>query len=150
LLPVAIQVARKTVVRYLSDVSLHRFPSSDLPSIIFVPTSHIVTTVPLEPATGIVRVYPAILPPNRQRLAGIHAEEVQSWIVSFWTQLRRSEPASGKLSAAISHVFSAENAKLKHLLWREFRLEFSVKTLANRLCQFIAVVGLHSVIDDYQ
>jgi hypothetical protein len=83
LLPAAIHISGKAIALYLSDMSPYRFPPSDLSLIIFVPPSHVVTTVPLKPTAWIVRIYPTLPSPNRQRLTGINAEEVQFWIVSF-------------------------------------------------------------------
>jgi hypothetical protein len=83
LLPAASQIAGTAIGLYLSYMSPYRFPPSDLALIIFVPPSHVVTTVPLKPTARIVRIYPTLPSPNRQRLTGINVEEVQFWIVSL-------------------------------------------------------------------
>src|SRR5579875_1958323 len=60
----ACQVSRCTVSPDLRDMPSHCFLTLDLTYIFFRhAAAHIVTAVPLKPSTGIVGMYPAILPP---------------------------------------------------------------------------------------
>ena len=53
------------VLLHLGDVSLDRLPTIDLPLIVLPASAHVVTTVPLEPATRVVFMEPALFLPNR-------------------------------------------------------------------------------------
>src|SRR3954462_6067089 len=72
-------VAGLTVHLNLANMAPHGFPAFDLPCILAgEPAAHVVAAIPLEPAAWIVRMYPALLAPNRKRLAGVDAEVVQA------------------------------------------------------------------------
>jgi hypothetical protein len=77
LAPAAAEIELLAIVSNLRDVAPERPPAADL-SLIFVfePASQEITAIPLEPAPRIVRVDPALAPPFRQRLAGLHPEIV--------------------------------------------------------------------------
>jgi hypothetical protein len=62
----------------LPDVSSHCLPSRYLPKVfLWHSAAHIVSAIPLKPATRIVRVYPPVLAPDGQWLAGIDTEVVK-------------------------------------------------------------------------
>jgi hypothetical protein len=59
----------------LVDVAPNSFPPLDLPRLLLRHAApNVVAAVPLEPAARIVRMNPALAAPDRQRLAGIDAE----------------------------------------------------------------------------
>ena len=62
----------------LPDVSSHCLPPPDL-SMVFLrcTAAHIISAIPLKPASRIVGVYPSVLAPDGQWLAGIDAEVVE-------------------------------------------------------------------------
>ena len=71
-------VTRLAVKLDLSDVSSHCLPPPDLSKVLFGHSAaNIISAVPLKPAARIVGVYPSVLPPYGQRLAGIDAEVVE-------------------------------------------------------------------------
>ena len=106
------EIATVAVVFDLCDVSLHREPSANLP-IVFRrhATTEVVATVPLEPASGICRMDPTFLTPDRERLTCVHAEEIERRIVPLVTELRILEPISRKFVTTIRHVFPAEHTE---------------------------------------
>src|SRR5580765_497784 len=53
------------------------FPTLDLAGVLFWhSTAHIVAAVPVEPASWVIRMYPALATPHRQRLASVDPEVV--------------------------------------------------------------------------
>jgi len=60
-----IPIPKQTVPFYLGNMPSNSFPPSDLPLIILMPSSHKVAAIPLKPSSGIVRVNPTLLSPNR-------------------------------------------------------------------------------------
>src|SRR5262245_6644670 len=71
------RICRLAILSDLRNVPFHGSPASDLAGILGGrAAAHIVTAIPLKPATGIVWMYPTFAPPHRQRLAGIDAEIV--------------------------------------------------------------------------
>lgn len=58
------------------------------------------------------------------------------------------EPIVRKLSSAVGHVLSAENAHLKHFFGRELRFEIRVEVLPSRFNQRILIPLLHFIIYD--
>src|SRR5262245_28287897 len=75
--PPTVQVARLAIADDLRDVARNRPPSSDLPRIVGRSPTHVIPAIPLKPAARILRTYPAVAPPRRQRLRRIDAEAVQ-------------------------------------------------------------------------
>ena len=62
----------------LPNVSSHCLPAPDLSKVFLRRTAaHIISAIPLKPAARIVGVYPSVLAPNVQWLAGIDAEIVE-------------------------------------------------------------------------
>lgn len=92
---------------------------------------------------------PALCAPDRQRLAGIHAKEIQRTVSPAVCEPGPAEPTRRKLAAAIPHVLAAENAEPKHFggcqLWLEFTIEFA----AYRHDAFIPIALLHKVVYDH-
>jgi hypothetical protein len=68
-------ITRLAVPFDLVDVAPNSFPPLDLPRLLLRHAApNVVAAVPLEPAARIVRMNPALAAPDRQRLAGIDAE----------------------------------------------------------------------------
>lgn len=107
---------------------------------------HIVAAVPLEPATGVIWVDPALGSPNREWLARIYAKKIQRRVMSLVAKLRLGEPVGRVLCPAISHVFAAKDAEGEHFFGGELRGELGVKIFAHRGDKLVAVVTLHQVI----
>ena len=57
------------------------------------------------------------------------------------------KPALGKLSAAIGHVFAAEDSEPQHFARRELRGETGIEVPADWLGEEIDVAALHLVVD---
>ena len=98
----AIEGARRAVRFDLRDVATHRAPTFDLPLVVRTPAAHVVTAVPLEPATRILMIDPTVLLPHGQRLRRIHFEEIEFGIVLFGAELRAFEPRRREFFLAIS------------------------------------------------
>ena len=76
-------IARLAMLPDLRYVALHRLPSPELARILLGHApAHVVTAIPLEPSARIVGMYPALLPPFQQGLAGVHAEIVQGAVAA--------------------------------------------------------------------
>lgn len=60
-------------------------------------------------------------------------------------KFRVLEPIGGKLRAAVGHILPAKNAKLEHLLRREFGLKLRIEVLAFRLREKILIAVLHEI-----
>jgi len=69
--------------------------------------------------------------------------------VAFGAEFGVLKPIRRKLAPAISHVFSAEDAELKHFLGRELRAKIGVEVPADWFREKIDVVLLHEVVDDH-
>lgn len=114
----ASKLTASAMLLYLRDMAPNSFPSPYLPFIIAGNTSaHIIAAVPLEPATGIVRVYPSFFLPDGERLARINAKKVQRCIVFRRREFRRAEPGFWEFFFAIGHIFPTKDTQGKHLLW---------------------------------
>jgi hypothetical protein len=109
-------VSRFAVKLDLSDVPSHCLPPPDL-SKVFLRRSaaNIISAVPLKPAARIVRVYPSVLAPNRQRLAGIDAEVVERGIEAISGKFCVFEPRLGEFFSCVGQVLAAEHAQSEHL-----------------------------------
>jgi len=108
----ALEIAFPAVFAKLSDVPLYRLPSLDLSFVIGAASAHIVSTVPLEPSSGVFIVYPALLYPVGQRLRSIYTEKVQLGVVELMAKFRLFEPFLRKFFPAVCHIFTAENTQL--------------------------------------
>ena len=78
----------------LPDVAPDRLPAPDLATV-FVrhAAAHVIAAVPLEPAARIVWMKPALIAPDRQRLAGVDAEKIERTIAASRRELGAREPA---------------------------------------------------------
>src|SRR5262249_55313536 len=123
-------------------------PSTNLASIVSRAAAHVVSAIPLKPASRILRLNPAISTPGRERLRGIHAEVIQFRIVPCRAQLRVREPARWKFRAAIRHVFSTEHTQLQHLPGRELGAKDRIEVTADWLRSVIRITTLHPIVDD--
>lgn len=132
LAPPTTQIAARAILFDLRNVSSNRAPAFDLAEVIHAASALIIPAKPLKPAAGIIVINPAFLFPNRERLRRIDTEVIQLRIVPLATKFCAREPAARKFSHAISHVFSAEDAELEHLLRRKLGPELRVKIAAGR------------------
>jgi len=62
--PPTFEIARFAVLPNRRHVSSDRTPASNLPGVVIGSAAHVVTAIPLEPPTGILRVDPATAAPN--------------------------------------------------------------------------------------
>jgi hypothetical protein len=134
----------------LRDVPADRLPALDLARIFGRhAATHVVATIPLEPAAWIVEMYPAFVPPDRQGLTSIDSEIIKRWIGTGRRQSRVRKPARGKFVAAISHVLSAEDAEGEHLFRRQFGAKLRIEIAPRRRGERISVAPLHLVVYGY-
>ncbi|KQZ95345.1 hypothetical protein ASD64_18875 [Mesorhizobium sp. Root157] len=71
-------VARLAITPHLRHVASHSFPSTDLAFVLSWQSASVeVAAIPLEPSAWIIRMDPALGPPDPERLTGIDAEVVQ-------------------------------------------------------------------------
>jgi hypothetical protein len=131
----------------LTHMAAHVAPALDLPCIILVTTAHEIAAIPLKPATRVVGMNPAFLPPVGQRLGGIDTEEIEIGVAAFCIELGFLEPVGRKLTAAIGEVLAAENTHRQQLLRRQFRSEPLTEIPTDRRTELVAVALLHSVVD---
>ena len=142
-------VTAAAVFLELDDMSVHGPPTADLAGIILAPSPHIVATVPLKPATGILRTDPALLLPHREWLTRIHTKKIESFVIPrlpYCVKFRTPKPRRGKFFCAIAHVAAAKHPECEHLLWREFRFEGGIKIAPDRFGARIRVAFLHLVV----
>src|SRR5690349_6031878 len=105
------QVARLAVPLDLPDMPAYGLPSPDLAPVFGRhAAAHVVAAIPLEPAARIIGVKPSLAAPDRQRLTGVDAEEIERAVAPVGRELRAREPALGKFLAGIRHVLAAEHA----------------------------------------
>src|SRR5262245_19739164 len=134
----------------LRDVPSDGLPALDLARIFGRhAAAHVVSAIPLEPAPWIVGMNPALVQPNRQRLAGIDAEVIKCWVGTGRREPCARRPARGKFVAAISHVLSAEDAEGKHLFRRQLGAKFRIEIARHRRAEGVRVAALHLVVDGY-
>ena len=143
-----IPIPRHTVLFYLGNMPSNSFPPSDLPLIVLMSSSHEVAAIPLKPSSGIVRMNPTLLSPNRQGLTGIDSEEIQTGPMFFRAQPSLPEPVRRIFPRTVGHVFSTEHPKLQHLRRGQFWLEARIEIAAHAFRYFIPIVCLHVVIDN--
>src|SRR5688572_7079167 len=142
----AVEVSVAAMLLELGDVAADGSPAADLALVVRTAATEVVTAVPLKPAARIFVIDPAFLSPSFQRLRGIHAEQVQLWIVPLRAESGLFEPGERELLFTIRHVLAAENAEREHLLRRQFGTEVGMKVLACWFREGIDVAGLHQVI----
>ena len=146
------------LVGNLSHVANHSFPTLDLTSVICMSPAHIVATIPLEPASRIIGMYPAFCLPHRKGLACIHPKEVQMFVLflrpllSLMRRLSKlgvNEPVTWKLLKAICHILSSEHTEFKHLFGSEVWLECWIKVFSLWFSEVVDVSRLHPIVDYY-
>ena len=121
-------------------------PAADLPIVFFRHSSaHKVATVPLKPSARISGVDPTFFPPDRERLACIHAEAVECGVMFFVAELGVSEPVTRKFLTTVGHVLSSEDTECQHLFRRQVGRKALVEVLAHRFSQRICR-GLHRIL----
>ena len=90
------QIARLAILLYLPDMSADGLPALDLAAIFLRhAAAEGVAAVPLKPAARIVLVQPALLLPDRQRLARVDTEVVERAVTASLCELGAFEPAGG-------------------------------------------------------
>ena len=124
-----------------------RAPAFDLPFVVETTPAHVITAVPLKPATRIFVIDPAILPPHREWYRRVYAKIIELRIVPVWTELRAPKPRRRKLVNTVSHVLPTEDAQLEHLFRRELGLKLRIKVPAGGFSAEIDIVRLHQIID---
>ncbi len=117
----AFEVSSFAILFNLGNMPLHRLPPLDLAFIIRASPAHVVSAIPLKPASGIFMVNPTLLPPHRERLRGIDSKPVQGRIVALMAELCIRKPVFGKLVSTVAHVPAAEDPHLQHLFRGQFR-----------------------------
>ena len=149
LLGAAFQITEAAVLLHLGHVPGDRLPTLDLALVVIAAAAAVVAAIPLEPATRVLIMDPALPTPHRERLRSVHPEEVQfpiaARIITF-IEFRGGEPAFGKFRGAIGHVPATEHAHLKHFTRRKLRLEVRMKVAAGRFAEAVAVALLHGVV----
>src|SRR5579859_2757382 len=101
-------VSRVAVALYLPDVPAYRLPAPDLsPVLIRDSPAHVIAAVPLEPASGIVRMQPSLLAPDRERLTGMDAVVIERAVAPARRELGALEPIRWKFLHRVSHVLPA-------------------------------------------
>jgi hypothetical protein len=96
------QVARLAVPLDLPDMPANGFPSLDLAAVLGRhAAAYVVTAIPLEPAARIIGVQPSLAAPDRQRLAGVDAEEIERAVAPAWREPGAREPTLWKLLPGI-------------------------------------------------
>lgn len=147
LLAPAVQVARPAIVFYLRDMPAHGSPALDLALVFaFDASSHVISAIPLEPAAWIIRIYPALVAPDFERLAGVDLEEVDFRVVPVRVELRFGEPGHREFLPAIGHVPPAEYAQLQHLFRCQLGFELFIEMFAHGFGQAIGEAVLYLVV----
>ncbi len=131
----------------LSNVPADRLPALDLPGILVRhAAAHVVAAVPLEPAARIVGVDPALLAPDRERLARIDTEEVERAVASLRRELCACKPALREFLARVGHVLAAEHAQRQDLCRRQLGLELRIEIASGGGDADVAIALLHLVV----
>ena len=69
--------------------------------------------------------------------------------MSFGAKLGFLEPLGRKFFFAVRHIFAAKDAEPKHFFRGKLRFKSRVEIFSSRLCQPIAVIFLHLVVNDH-
>jgi hypothetical protein len=142
----AVEVTMSAVLFQLGDVPANCPPTPNLSLIVRAAASAVISAIPLKPATRIFVINPTIVSPHQERLRGVHAKEIQLWIVPLRTYLGNLKPLSREFSRAIAHVLAPEHSKSQQLLRREFRAKIRMKTPSFWFSQEIEIAALHQVV----
>jgi hypothetical protein len=145
--PPAHEVSGLAMGLELGDMALHGLPSRDLPVIIGASPSQVIAAVPLEPATRILIVDPALGAPIREGLRGVKEEVIELGPMLLMAEPGIFEPGGRIFPNAVSHVLAAEDAEPEHLVRPEIGAEIIAKSLARLFREEIAIALLHYVMD---
>src|SRR6476659_2799756 len=122
-------------------------PTLDLALVVGTTPPEIVTAIPLKPAAWVLRVNPPFPAPDRERLGGIDAEEIELWSVTLGTEPGVGKPVAREFRLTVFHVCAAKNSEPEHLFRGHLRIEARGKILSDGFRQEILVTALHSVVD---
>src|SRR5690606_4148251 len=143
------RIARLTSAANLDSMAAKRPPAADLPLVLRAePPARVVAAIPLEPASGIVRVDPAFRLPLAQRRTGPHSVVVERAVGLAPRKLGLGVPLGRELSPAVGHVLAAEHAKGEHLGRRQFGFEGRCEVTAHRRRAPVTIALLHAVVDE--
>jgi len=106
------EIAGHAVALNPANVPARRLPAFDLPAVFLGdPPSGEISAVPLEPAAGILRAYPAFGAPDRQWLACINSEVVERTVAGARREFRPANQSSGN-SARQSFRYLPQNTPI--------------------------------------
>ena len=141
------EIARSAMPHHLCNMSPHRSPPSNLSRIILVPTTTIVSAIPLKPPARIIRVNPSFLSPHRERLTRINPKVIQLWIAFAGCEFRMRKPTLRKFLRTVSHIHPAKHTERKHIFRRKIGCKRRIKMLPLRFGEFVSIVALHSIVN---
>jgi hypothetical protein len=144
----AIKISLYAVVPNSGPMPPKRPPAPDLAPVVLMPASHIISAIPLEPSSRIIRMYPAFFSPDRQGLAGVNFKKIQRRIAPRRAELGVFIPSAGELPPAIGHILPPKHPKLQHFFRRQFGPKAAIKIPARFFSQVIAVILLHFIINN--
>jgi mannose-6-phosphate isomerase-like protein (cupin superfamily) len=84
LAPPTFEIARFAVLPNRRHMPCDRPPASNLAGIVGGTAAHVVAAIPLKPPTRILLVDPSLATPDGERLRGVHAEIIQSVVMTFF------------------------------------------------------------------
>src|SRR5687767_11756939 len=128
----AVCIPRLAILPNRCDMAGDGAPPPNLARIVGAASAHVVTAIPLEPATRVLRADPAAQPPGRERLRRVDPEQVQPAIAALGRQLRVREPIGWKFGTAIRQVLAAKDSQAQHLLRRQLRAKLWGELSADR------------------
>jgi len=123
-----------------------RPPPLDLMGVIVAAASHVIAAIPLKPASRILRMDPAVAPPDGQRLRGVDAKVIKPGIVPLRAEFGVCKPLGGEFPSAVGHVLSTEDPEPQHLRGRQLRTKLRRKMATGRFRAIVAIVLLHQVV----
>lgn len=71
------KVSWHAIVCYLMSMTSNILPPLYLPLVIGVSTPYVISAIPLKPSPWVIGMYPPLLSPDRQRLAGIRLKIIK-------------------------------------------------------------------------
>src|SRR5690348_6270338 len=87
------QIAALAIALDLAHMPADGAPAADLPAILLgQAATHVITAIPLEPATRILGMDPALAPPLAQLLAGVDTEIIELGIAFSLGEFGAGEP----------------------------------------------------------
>ena len=128
-------------------MAANRFPTLYLSRIFFFEAaSEIISTIPLKPTSGIIRMNPTFSLPFLPRLTRLYFEEINLEI-SARRGARPRKPFFLILICLPFKIITVENAKLEHLFRREIGCELGIKLLTHLCYELVAIFLLERVAD---